>query len=46
MSIGAWADWIAVSLAVLFYTALFASGMVAAKRAAPAETGRGQTLSR
>jgi hypothetical protein len=40
MSIGAWADWIAVSAAVLFYVALFASGMFAASRAVPAETAR------
>ena len=37
MTIGAWADWIAVSAAVLFYLSLFASGMVAAARGAPAD---------
>jgi hypothetical protein len=42
MSIGAWADWIAVSSAVLFYVALFASGMVAASRSVPVETARGR----
>ena len=44
MSIGAWADWIAVSMAVLFYTSLFATGMLAARKAVPGETGRGQAL--
>ena len=34
MSIAAWADWITVSMGVLFYVALFASGMVAASRSA------------
>jgi hypothetical protein len=42
MSIGAWADWIAVSAAVLFYACLFASGMVAANRAAPGEPAGGR----
>jgi len=42
MSIGAWADWIAVSAAVLFYVSLFASGMLAASRGAPAETAKGR----
>ena len=40
MSIGAWADWIAVTVGVLFYVALFASGMVAASRSVTGETAK------